>query len=343
MTPDVMSQSEIDSLLEALSTGSVDVDSITRDSGEKKIKSYDFRRPDKFSKDQLRAIQMIHESFTRQLTTTMSTMVRSMVSAEIASVDQLAYDEFIRSLVQPTVIGILEMYPFSGNALIEINPNLVFAIIDRMLGGRGEFTGKIRELTDIERTVVERLLMRMLELLEEAWSTVVDVRFRYENLESNPFFVQICPGTDMVLLVILKLKVSEVEGMVSICIPYFLMEPIMDKLSSQQWFASTGRKTDERSGEYIQKHLGKVRVPVALELGHTVLSVADVLQLSVGDVVKLDEVLGDPLDVRIGNMVKFKAVPGTSNGNYAAEISEVIPVEDERSGLPEREGGAGDD
>ncbi|MDD3514064.1 MAG: flagellar motor switch protein FliM [Synergistaceae bacterium] len=343
MTPDVMSQSEIDSLLEALSTGSVDVDSITRDSDEKKIKSYDFRRPDKFSKDQLRAIQMIHESFTRQLTTTMSTMVRSMVSAEIASVDQLAYDEFIRSLVQPTVIGILEMYPFSGNALIEINPNLVFAIIDRMLGGRGEFTGKIRELTDIERTVVERLLMRMLELLEEAWSTVVDVRFRYENLESNPFFVQICPGTDMVLLVILKLKVSEVEGMVSICIPYFLMEPIMDKLSSQQWFASTGRKTDERSGEYIQRHLSKVRIPVALELGHTVLSVSDVLQLSVGDVVKLDEVLGDPLDVRIGNMVKFKAVPGTSNGNYAAEISEIIPMEDEVSGLPEKEGGAGDD
>ncbi len=343
MTPDVMSQSEIDSLLEALSTGSVDVDSITRDSDEKKIKSYDFRRPDKFSKDQLRAIQMIHESFTRQLTSTMSTMVRSMVSAEIASVDQLAYDEFIRSLVQPTVIGILEMYPFSGNALIEINPNLVFAIIDRMLGGRGEFTGKIRELTDIERTVVERLLMRMLELLEEAWSTVVDVRFRYENLESNPFFVQICPGTDMVLLVILKLKVSEVEGMVSICIPYFLMEPIMDKLSSQQWFASTGRKTDERSGEYIQRHLSKVRIPVALELGHTVLSVSDVLQLSVGDVVKLDEVLGDPLDVRIGNMVKFKAVPGTSNGNYAAEISEIIPREDEESGLPEREGGTGDD
>lgn len=343
MTPDVMSQSEIDSLLEALSTGSVDVDSITRDSDEKKIKSYDFRRPDKFSKDQLRAIQMIHESFTRQLTTTMSTMVRSMVSAEIASVDQLAYDEFIRSLVQPTVIGILEMYPFSGNALIEINPNLVFAIIDRMLGGRGEFTGKIRELTDIERTVVERLLMRMLELLEEAWSTVVDVRFRYENLESNPFFVQICPGTDMVLLVILKLKVSEVEGMVSICIPYFLMEPIMDKLSSQQWFASTGRKTDERSGEYIRRHLSKVRIPVALELGHTVLSVSDVLQLSVGDVVKLDEVLGDPLDVRIGNMVKFKAVPGTSNGNYAAEISEIIPMEDEVSGLPEKEGGAGDD
>jgi flagellar motor switch protein FliM len=210
---------------------------------------------------------MIHESFTRQLTTTMSTMVRSMVSAEIASVDQFAYDEFVRSLVQPTVIGILEMYPFSGNALIEINPNLVFAIIDRMLGGKGEFSGKVRELTDIERTVVERVIMRMLELLEESWSTVVDVRFRYENLESNPFFVQICPGTDMVLLVILKLKVGDVEGMVSICIPYFLMEPIIDKLSSQQWFASTGRKSDEASRDYILRHMQHVRLPLALELG----------------------------------------------------------------------------
>ena len=343
MSPTVMSQSEIDSLLAAMSSGDVDVDTIALESDDRKIKSYDFRRPDKFSKDQLRAIQMIHESFARQVTTAMSTMVRSMVSAEIATVDQLAYDEFLRSMIQPTVIGILEMYPFSGNALIEIKPNLVFAIIDRMLGGRGEFTGKIRELTDIERTVVERVIMRMLELLEEAWSTVVDVRFRYENLETNPFFVQICPATNMVLLVIMKLKVGDVEGMISICIPYFLMEPIMDKLSSQQWFASTGKKSDERSGEYLQKHLGKVRIPVALELGHTVLSVADVLQLAVGDVVKLDEVLGDPLDVRIGNMVKFKAVPGTSNGNYAAEISEIIPREDEESGLPEREGGTGDD
>ncbi len=176
-----------------------------RKEDEKKIKLYDFRRPDKFSKDQLRAIQMIHESFTRQLTTTMSTMVRSMVSAEIASVDQLAYDEFIRSLVQPTVIGILEMYPFSGNALIEINPNLVFAIIDRMLGGKGEFSGKIRELTDIERTVVERVIMRMLELWRRA-----GVRggrpFPLREPREQPLLRADLPGTDMVLLVILKLK-----------------------------------------------------------------------------------------------------------------------------------------
>ena len=162
-----------------------------------------------------------------------------MVSAEVASVDQLAYEEFVNSLVQPTVIGTVEMHPFDGNILVELNPNLVFSIIDRMLGGKGEFSGKVRELTDIEKTVTERVMMRMLELLEDSWSTVVDVRFRFESMESNPFFVQICPPRDMVLLVIMKLKVGDVEGMMSFCFPYFLMEPIVDKLSSQQWFAST--------------------------------------------------------------------------------------------------------
>ena len=328
MTPDVLSQSEIDSLLSALTSGSVDLDSMTRDAGEYKIKVYDFKRPDKFSKDQLRAIQMIHEAFARQLTTVMSTLIRSMVSAEVASVDQLAYEEFVNSLVQPTVIGTLEMHPFDGNALIEINPNLVFAIIDRLLGGKGEFTGKSRELTDIEKTVTERVLMRMLELLEESWSTVVDVRFRFESMESNPFFVQICPPRDMVLLVIMKMKIGEVEGMLSLCIPYFLMEPIIDKLSSQQWFVSTSRKSDESVRENILSTLDRVKVPLALELGHTILSVADVYDLEAGDVIKLDDLVSSDIEVRVGNYVRFKAKPGTVDGKIAAEITEIVNVDE---------------
>jgi flagellar motor switch protein FliM len=301
---------------------------MTQDSGEYKIKVYDFKRPDKFSKDQLRAIQMIHEAFARQLTTVMSTLIRSMVAAEVASVDQLAYEEFVNSLVQPTVIGILEMHPFNGNALIEINPNLVFAIIDRLLGGKGEFNGKARELTDIEKTVTERVLMRMLELLEESWSTVVDVRFRFESMESNPFFVQICPPRDMVLLVIIKLKVADVEGMISLCIPYFLMEPIMDKLSSQQWFVSTSRKNDESTRGNLVKSLDRVKVPLSMELGHTVLSLADVYEFTEGDVIKLDEKHNGEVDMRVGNYVKFKAKPGTMNGHLAAEITRILGEEE---------------
>ena len=314
------------------------MDSISENSGEYKIKVYDFKRPDKFSKDQLRAIQMIHEAFARQVTTVMSTLIRSMVTSEVASVDQLAYEEFVNSLVQPTVIGTVEMHPFDGNILVELNPNLVFAIIDRMLGGKGEFSGKVRELTDIEKTVTERVLMRMLELLEDSWSTVVDVRFRFESMESNPFFVQICPPRDMVLLVIMKLKVGDVEGMLSLCFPYFLMEPIVDKLSSQQWFASTSRKRDEDEREHIVKSLGNVRIPLSLELGHTVLSLADVYALEPGDVIKLDETRESEISVRVGNHVRFKARPGTCDGCLAAELTRILDGAAEE----EAEGGDGD-
>ncbi|GHV33147.1 flagellar motor switch protein FliM [Synergistales bacterium] len=332
MTPDVLSQSEIDSLLSALTSGSMDLDSMQKDAGEYKIKTYDFKRPDKFSKDQLRAIQMIHEAFARQTSTVMSTLIRSMVSCEVASVDQLAYEEFVNSLVQPTVIAMLEMYPFNGNALLEINPNLVFAMIDRLLGGKGEFSGKTRELTDIEKTVTERVLVRMLELLEDSWSTVVDVRFRFESMESNPFFVQVCPPRDMVLLVIMKLQVGEVEGMISLCIPYFLMEPIIDKLSSQQWFVSTSHKNDPLVRENLLHSLDHIRIPMSLELGHTILSLADVYELEEGDVIKLDETVNSNIDVRVGNYVRFKAKPGTVNGALAVEVTEVLNVDTDTSG-----------
>ncbi|MBL3593324.1 MAG: flagellar motor switch protein FliM [Synergistaceae bacterium] len=329
MVPEVLSQSEIDSLLSALSSGEVDAESISKANSEKKIKLYDFRRPDKFSKDQLRAIQMIHDAFARQMTTSLSTMVRSMVSVEVVSVDQMAYDEFVRSLVQPTVIAVLEMYPFNGNAVLEVNPSIIFTIIDRMLGGKGEPLAKARDLTDIEQTVVERVLMRILELMEESWSTVVDIRFRFESMESNPFFVQICPSTDMVLLVTLKVEIGGVEGILNLCVPYFVMEPMIDKLSSQHWFASTSRKDGFEARPILERKIRNVPVPLALELGRTALTVSDILQLQPGQVIRLDQGLEDPIRVIVGREVKYLAKPGLSKGNFAAEITEVVSLEPE--------------
>ncbi|QTX31657.1 flagellar motor switch protein FliM [Aminithiophilus ramosus] len=332
MVPEVLSQSEIDNLLSALTSGEVDAEAISRAHAEKKIKTYDFRRPDKFSKDQLRAIQMIHDAFARQMTTSLSTMVRSMVSVEVASVDQMSYDEFVRSLVQPTVIAVLEMYPFNGNAVLEINPSIVFTIIDRMLGGKGESILKPRDLTDIEQTVVERVLMRILELMEESWSTVVDIRFRFESMESNPFFVQICPATDMVLLVTLKLEIAGVQGIMNLCIPYFVMEPMIDKLSSQHWFASTGRKDGAEARPILEKKIRKIRVPLALELGRVTLTVDDILQLQPGQVIRLDQGLDDPIRVLVGKEVKYLARPGLSRGNFAAEITGLVPTDPDEEG-----------
>lgn len=324
--PEVMSQNEIDSLLQAISSGDDKIASI-QETEEKPLKKYDFRRPDKFSKDQMRAIQMIHESFSRSLTTTLSTMVRSMVSVEVVAVDQLAYDEFIHSLVQPTVIGILEMYPLSGNAIFELNSHLTFTIIDRLLGGKGEPIRKPRDLTDIERTVVERVMMKMLEHLEESWSTVVDIRFRFETMESNPFFVQVCPASDMVLLVTMKIQVGEIQGIMNFCIPYFVIEPLIDKLSSQQWFSSTARKSSEGVQEALTRRLNEVSVPLALELGHSVVTLGEVIQMQAGDVIRLDGTVKDELGLRVGNRVKFHCTPGLHNKKYAAQVTEVLREE----------------
>ena len=325
--PDVLSQEAIDALLNNISSGA-DISEIASKAEEyAKLKVYDFKRPDKFSKDQLRAIQMIHESFARQMTTVLSTLIRSLVNAEIASVEQLAYEEFVNYMVQPTVIGMIEMHPFEGSMLIEINPALVFTIIDRMLGGRGTFSGNIRELTDIEKTVIERVIMRILELLEDSWSTVVDVRFIFESMESNPFFVQICSPSDMVLVVIMKLKVADVEGMVSLCFPYFLIEPIMDRLSSQQWYASTSHKADDEMKIWLNNSVRQIRMPMAMELGHTVLSLSDVYALQPGDVIRLDELKDSDIDVRVGNQIRFKAKPGTMRGHMAVELTKVLTQE----------------
>ena len=320
MGPEVLSQSEIDALLKALTSGTIDVSSLAEEEKERAVKVYDFKRPDKFNKDQLRAIQMIHEFFARQLTTAFSSFVRAMVSVEVASVEQLSYDEFVKSLVQPTVIVIMEMYPLSSNALLEINPRLVFAIIDRMLGGPGKAVYKPRELTDIERTVTERVVMRMLELLEESWSTIVDIRFRIQNMESNPYFAQICPASDIVVVVTLQVKLGEVDGFINLCIPYFAIEPIIDRLSSQQWFVSTGTKEDEASREHLIKRLLKVKVPISAEIGHTDLALKDVLKLQVGDVIKLEEPYSQPIKIIVGNQVKFLAQAGIHNKRYSAKI-----------------------
>ncbi len=328
MVPEVLSQSEIDALLKALSTGEVDVSAIAKEE-QKQIKVYDFRRPDKFSKDQLRAIQMIHENFARQLTTSLSTQVRSMVQAKVMSVDQITYEEFTRSLLTPTVIFILEVYPFEGNAVLEINPNIVFSVIDRLLGGKGEPLRKPRELTDIERTVIERVIMKMLEILEESWSNISDIRFRIESMESNPSFVQIAPSNDMVLLITLQLQIGQAEGMMNICIPYFVIEPIVDKLSSQYWFAASVKKISPEMYEVLQRKIEKVTVPVSIELGNTTLMLSDIMDLRPGDVIKLDTNINQPAVIRVANKPKFLAKVGTHRKRYAAKIIETLTGEED--------------
>ena len=321
---DVLSQSEIDQLLSALSTGVVSAEEMKVEEKQKKVKVYDFKRPDKFSKDQIRTLYMLHENFARLLNTYLSTNLRTLVNISVASVEQLAYEEFIRSLSNPSVIGIFNMSPLKGNVIFEINPNIAFSIIDRLFGGEGTVINKIRTLTDIEETIIRKVITKSLDNLQEAWRHVVNTEPRLEVIETNPQFTQIVPPNDMVVIVTLQTQIGQVEGLINICIPYLVLEPIMSKLTTTFWVASSiAKQAHPEQVDILEKKIKKTYVPLAVELGTINLSVRELLSLNINDVLKLDTTVGSELKVIVGRKAKFLCNPGTANKKVAVQISGV--------------------
>src|SRR4030042_39720 len=322
---EVLSQEEIDQLLTAISTGEVDAEEISQTGDQRKIKIYDFKRPDKFSKDQIRTISMIHETFARLTTTGLSAQLRAMAHVHVASVDQLTYEEFIRSIPNPTTLAVIDMEPLKGNAVLEIDPSITFAIIDKLFGGKGEGDSKLqRELTEIESAVIEGVIVRVLGNLREAWSNVIDLRPRLGRIEVNPQFAQIVPPSDMVVLVTLETKIGDVEGMMNFCIPYITIEPVISKLSGQYWYSSVRKGTTTENLMIIKERLNNVYVDLIVEIGRIEIKVRDVIALKIGDYVKLDKVkISDSFLLKIEDREKFECRPGVVGGRVAVQIVKV--------------------
>jgi len=318
---EVLSQEEIDQLLTAINAGETEPEDFRPAADTRKIKIYDFKRPDKFSKEQIRTVSIMHETFARLTTTSLSANLRSMVHVHVASVDQLTYEEFIRSIPTPTTLAIINMDPLKGNAILEIDPAVTFSIIDRLFGGTGEGTKAQHELTDIEQSVMEGIIVRILGNMREAWAQVIDLRPRLGQIDTNPQFAQIVPPTEMVVLVTLETKVGEVEGMMNFCIPYLTIEPIIGKLSAQYWYSSVRRGTTTENLNILKDKLSNVDVNVVAEVGKIQIPVRDVLSLRVGDVVRLYNVhIGDPMTLNIGNKKKFLCRPGVIGKKMAVQI-----------------------
>jgi flagellar motor switch protein FliM len=318
---EVLSQDEIDQLLTAISSGDIETEEVAQQADQRKIKIYDFKRPDKFSKEQIRTVSIMHETFARLTTTSLSANLRSLVHVHVASVDQLTYEEFIRSIPNPTTLAVINMDPLKGSAVLEIDPSVTFSIIDRLFGGKGEGTKVTRDLSDIEQSVMEGIIVRILGNMREAWSQVIDLRPRLGQIETNPQFAQIVPPTEMVVLVTLETKVGEVEGMMNFCIPYLTIEPIISKLSAQYWYSSVRRGTTTENLNILRERLSSIEVTVAAEIGKMDLTVRDVLALKQGDVIRLSNTrIGDPMVLKVGNKPKFTCRPGVVGNKLAVMI-----------------------
>lgn len=328
---DTLSQNEIDDLIAALSSGDVDVKEIEDEKKEKKIRKYDFRRPDKFAKDQLRTLEIIHENFGRLLTSFLSGYLRTFVEVSVISVQSFIYQEFSDSVSNPAILGIVEFKPFDGDIIIDVSNEIAYSMIERVLGGVAKASpSEGRSLTEIEMTLIKNIINKIINLLKEPWGNIVELNLRLKNIETNSQFAQIVSPAESIALITFNVKIGDNEGMLNICIPHFVIEPILPNLSSRLWFASSSKrvKTGEQS-ESIKASIETTRVTLTAELGRSTLSVAELMNLQRGDIILLNQKTNVPLNVNVENKLKFKALPGLRKKNVAIQIVEVQEMDNQ--------------
>lgn len=324
---DILSQSEIDQLLHALSSGELDAEEF-KDDGAKSVKNYDFERPSKFSKEHLRTLENIFEHFGRLLSTNLPGYLRKNVSVEVMNSEAVIYQEFTNALSNPVLLGIVDFSPLEGSIIIELAQNLGYAIVDRMLGGEGNPLEKSRDFTEIELAIIERIYNVITNLLPEPWVNVVHVEPRLTRIETNSQFAQIIQPSEMVAIVTMNVRIGVVEGMMNVCIPYSCVEDVIDKLNTKSWYASMQTLDDTSYRDVIEVMIARARIPVRAVLGKSTISLNDLLNMQKGDIIKLNSKVEDELSVYVGNIKKFTALPGSSSDSYAVKISSIIREEE---------------
>lgn len=324
---EVLSQNEIDSLLAALSTGELDVEQMS-EASEKQVKNYDFKRPAKFSKEHLRTLEIIYEHYGRLISTNLPLYLRKTVQVAVASSETVTFSEFTNALATPSILGIINFHPLNGTIILDMAPNLGFAMIDRMLGGQGTALNRTREFSEIEMTILQRMMIICMQLMRDPWKNVVDIDPVLDRIETNPAFAQIISPNDMIAIVTLNVKIGDVEGFFNVCLPYFTLEEVMDKLNTKFWFSNMTEATGEKYDDYIESLIRHADIPIKAVLGQSVITVDDFMNLQLGDIIRVNSTTDSELDVFVGNIRKFKAVPGYSKEKFAMKITEVIREED---------------
>ena len=323
---EVLSQNEIDSLLQALSSGELDMDEM-KENGDRQVKNYDFARPAKFSKEHLRTLEIIFEHYGRLLSTNLPVYLRKNIQVEVMNSEALVYSEFSSSLSDPVILGIVNFAPLQGNIILELASNLGYAIVDRMLGGAGVPLDKDRDFSEIELLIIERIVSVCVELLSEPWHNVLEIHPRLERIETNSQFAQFISPSEMIALVTLNLRLGDIEGLMNICLPFMTLEPVMDKLNTKYWYSSIKKDNEEEYTEAIQSLISRAPVPIKAHLGKSTVSIQDFTNLQIGDIIRLDTKVDKELDVYVGSIRKFTALPGASGKQYAVRITSVIGEE----------------
>ena len=297
--------------------------------------TYDFRRPDKLSKDQMRSLQMLHENFAGYFVTSLSAYLRAQVKVSLTSVDQVPYDEYIKT-VSESLLNVLNVDALSGQSILEVDFAILFPMLDRRLGGKGAAGKVVRDLTDIEKMLAGNIVEMALLDLKLAWETVLPLDFVVASMETSPQFVQIVPGNDTIILMLFEISIGDFRGAMRLCLPYLLIKPILNRLSAQRWFVSDKKKASALHGRQLAQRLNTTAVPCVARLGISSLTVADLAALEVGQVLPMqvcpsaEEPEGaskgrlGTVDLLVGEQVKFRGRTGLRGKNLAVQIEHVV-------------------
>ena len=325
---EVLSQAEIDELIRAIHSGEVNEETL-KDQEASKVRIYDFRKPNKFSKEQTSTFQVIYGNYARSLGTFLSINLRSTFHVSLVSIEQIIFEEFIHSLLDPSLSIIFKMNPLEGTAVLELAPEIVFIMLERLMGGKGRRPiQEFKALTQIERALIENLSQEILNLSNEAWENIAVFHPNFERIETNPQFVQVVSPTETVLLITLDVRVDDLGGTIQYILPYIALEPILGNFNTKYWFEKTSKVFSINFQDRIKEQVKSVKMPIRVILGDSFITIRELLDLQVGDVVLLNRKSDDNLDVMVGCSQKFYARPGLCSDQIAVKI---VGVKEEES------------
>ncbi|MFN3307392.1 MAG: flagellar motor switch protein FliM [Candidatus Kapaibacteriota bacterium] len=329
---EVLSQSEIDNLLTEISQGALDVDDFLGERLKKaEISTYDFRRPNRISKSQVRTLQSIHENFAEVFGYYLVSRLQTVVSISVTSVDQLFYSEYILSVSNPSCLYVFEIVGTDGAGILEISPQLALVLVERLLGGSGDTQPKPRQITPIEQAVIRGVIEHALGDLQNAWRSIAELQFKFQRLEMEADFVQIAPSSEIVIVVSFDVNIGLHTYLMNICFPTFALEEVLTKLTRQQVTAGPIKMTPEKireNLEIVKKHMSKTYLPVSAELGKTSITVKELLELKVGDIIRLKNKITDEIIISVAGKKKFAGRPGMVDGKKAVKILRLLREED---------------
>jgi len=332
----ILTQDEIDALLTTVSSGDPSDSSsfvpVAEPEESRAVATYDFKHPNRVSKDQVRTLENMHDNFAAQIGSTLSALLRTMVDVDLISVDQINFSEYIMSLVSPSCSYTISAPPLDGLCIIDFNPTLTFAFIDRMFGGGQKILEIERELTGIEKAAMAKIANKAYSDLEKSWENIVPIQIERKSFETNPQFIRIVPAGETVIVVSLQLKLFNTTGLMTICYPYVSLEGILPRLTAQSWIDATKRKNLESSRASNEENLSNISVNVALVLAKTKLKMRDFLKLKVGDVITTDTKINTQSELMVGMKKKYLCRPGLFGRRRACKVEEIYPVIERSSG-----------